>query len=165
MQEKPMPSRIASKTYGTVSADRQKEMSGLEFVQGLVDGTLPLNTMAETLGYDVAEVVSGRVVVTTQPNGTHLNPAGTVHGGLAATLLDSCMGLAIRSTLEKGVGQTTLEFKISLVRPITPETGLIRAEGVVLSCGRRIGTAEGRITDQQGRLLAHGTTTCLIFQS
>jgi len=139
-------------------------MSGLEFVQGLVDGTLPLNTMAETLGYDVAEVVSGRVV-TAQPNGTHLNPAGTVHGGLAATLLDSCMGLAIRSTLEKGVGQTTLEFKISLVRPITPETGLIRAEGVVLSCGRRIGTAEGRITDQQGRLLAHGTTTCLIFQS
>src|SRR5262245_15687605 len=164
MQEKQMPSRIASKTYGTVSAHRQQEMSGLEFVQGLVDGTLPLNTMAETLGYDVAEVVSGRVV-TAQPNGNHLNPAGTVHGGLEAPLLDSCMGLAIRSTLEKGVGQTTLEFKISLVRPITPETGLIRAEGVVLSCGRRIGTAEGRITDQQGRVLAHGTTTCLIFQS
>lgn len=160
-----MPSRIPRKTYGIVSADRQKEMTGLEFVQGLVDGTLPLNTMAETLGYDVAEVVSGRVVVTVQPNGTHLNPAGTVHGGLAATLLDSCMGLAIRSTLEKGVGQTTIEFKISLVRPITLETGLIRAEGVVLNCGRRIATAEGRITDQQGRLLAHGTTTCLIFQS
>src|SRR5262245_32378043 len=165
MQEKPMPSRIASKTYGTVSADRQKDMSGLEFVQGLVDGTLPLNTIAATLGYDVTEVVNGRVVVTATPNGTHLNPAGTVHGGLAATLLDSCMGLAIRSTLEKGVGQTTLEFKIALVRPITPETGLITAEGVVLSCGRRIGTAEGRITDHQGRLLAHGTTTCLIIQS
>src|SRR5262245_23692676 len=146
MQEKPMPSRIASKTYGTVSADRQKDMSGLEFVQGLVDGTLPLNTIAATLGYDVTEVVSGRVVVTAQPNGTHLNPAGTVHGGLAATLLDSCMGLAIRSMLGKGVGQTTLEFKISLVRPITPETGFIRTEGVVLSCGWRIGTAEGWIS-------------------
>src|SRR5215510_9888632 len=96
MQEKPMPSRIAHKTYGTVSADRQKDMSGLEFVQGLVDGTLPLNTIAATLGYDVTEVVNGRVVVTATPNGTHLNPAGTVHGGLAATLLDSCMGLAIR---------------------------------------------------------------------
>jgi len=98
MQEKPRPSPVNSKTYGTVSADRQQEMTGLEFVQGLVDGTLPLNTMAETLGYDVTEVVSGRVVVTITPNGTHLNPTGTVHGGLAATLLDSCMGLAIRST-------------------------------------------------------------------
>ena len=155
----------ASRTYGTVSADRQKEMSGLEFVQGLVDGTLPLNTIAKTLGYDVTEAVNGRVVVTAVPNDSHLNPSGTVHGGLAATLLDSCMGLAIRSTLEKGISQTTLEFKISLLRPITPQTGPIKAEGVVLNCGRRVGTAEGRLTDDKGRLLAHGTTTCLIFQS
>jgi uncharacterized protein (TIGR00369 family) len=160
-----MPDRIARKTYGTVSAERQKELTGLQFVQGLVDGTLPLNTIAETLGYDVTEAANGRVVVTAEPNGSHLNPAGTVHGGLAATLLDSCMGLAIRSTLDKGVGSTTLEFKISLVRPTTPDTGPIKAEGVVLNCGRRVGTAEGRITDRQGRLLAHGTTTCLIFQS
>ena len=159
-----MQSRIVSRNYGVVPADMQSGMSGLEFVQGLVDGTLPLNTMAETLGYDVAEAAGGRVVVTARPNGAHLNPAGTVHGGLAATLLDSCMGLAIRSMLEKGLAQTTLEFKISLVRPITPETGLIKAEGLVLTCGRRIGTAEGRITDDRGRLLAHGTTTCLIFQ-
>jgi uncharacterized protein (TIGR00369 family) len=158
-----MPSRIARKTYGTVSADRRKEMSGLEFVQGLADGTLPLNTIAQTLSYDVSEAVSGRVVVTAEPSGIHLNPAGTVHGGLAATLLDSCMGLAVQSTLEQGISQTTLEFKISLVRPITPETGLIKAEGVVLSRGRRVGTAEGRVTDGNGRLLAHGTTTCLIF--
>lgn len=154
-----------SKTYGTVSAGRQSEMSGLEFVQGLVDGTLPLNTIARTLGYDVIEAANGRVVVAIEPSDIHLNPAGTVHGGLAATLLDSCMGLAVQSTLEKGVGQTTLEFKISLLRPITPETGLIKAEGVVLSRGRRVGTAEGRLTDSKGRLLAHGTTTCLIFQN
>jgi uncharacterized protein (TIGR00369 family) len=159
-----MPNRTANKTFGTVSADRQKAMSGLEFVQGLVDGTLPLNTIAQTLGYDVTEAVDGRVVVTAEPSGIHLNPAGTVHGGLAATLLDSCMGLAVQSTLEKGVSQTTLEFKISLLRPITPETGEIKAEGIVLSRGRRVGTAEGRITDGQGRLLAHGTTTCLIFE-
>jgi uncharacterized protein (TIGR00369 family) len=158
-----MSCRVTSKAYGTVSTERQKEMSGLEFVQGLADGTLPLNTMAETLGYDVSEAWSGRVVVTAVPDRGHLNPAGTVHGGLAATMLDSCMGLAIHSTLEKGVGSTTLEFKISLLRPITSETGPIKAEGVVLSCGRRVGTAEGRVTDQQGRLLAHGTTTCLIF--
>jgi uncharacterized protein (TIGR00369 family) len=160
-----MPSRVADKAYGTVSAERRKEMSGLEFVQGLVDGTLPLNTIAKTLGYDVSEAASGRVVVTAEPSDVHLNPAGTVHGGLAATLLDSCMGLAVQSTLEKGIGQTTLEFKISLVRPITPETGPIKAEGVVMSRGRRVGTAEGRITDGNGRLLAHGTTTCLIFES
>jgi uncharacterized protein (TIGR00369 family) len=109
-------------------------------------------------------VSDGRVVVTAKPSDAHLNPAGTVHGGFAATLLDSCMGLAVWSTLEKGLGQTTLEFKISLVRPITPETGVISAEGIVLSRGRRVGTAEGRITDSNGRLLAHGTTTCLIFE-
>ena len=154
---------VAGKTYGTLSADRRKEMSGLEFVQGLVDGTVPLNTIAQTLGYDVTEAVSGRVVVTAVPNGIHLNPAGTVHGCLAATLLDSCMGLALQTTLEKGTGQTTLEFKISLLRPMTPETGTVKAEGTVLSRGRRVGTAEGRLTDGKGRLLAHGTTTCLIF--
>jgi uncharacterized protein (TIGR00369 family) len=138
-------------------------MTGLAFVQGLADGTLPLNTFAQTLGYDVVEADAGRVVIVADPDDRLLNPAGTVHGGYAATLLDSCMGLAIQSTLEIGLGQTTLEFKVSLVRPITPDTGPIRAEGVVLSRGRRIGTAEGRITDREGRLLAHGTTTCLVF--
>jgi uncharacterized protein (TIGR00369 family) len=160
-----MPNSIARKTYGTVDAARQKEMTGLEFVQGLASGVLPLNTFARTLGYDVTEAEHGRVVIVAEPNDTLLNPAGTVHGGFSATLLDSCMGLAIQSTLEKGLGQTTLEFKISLVRPITSETGTIRAEGTVLSRGRRIGTAEGRITDRTGRLLAHGTTTCLIFET
>ncbi|WP_454645866.1 PaaI family thioesterase [Bradyrhizobium liaoningense] len=154
---------MTAKSYGTVDVERQKQMSGLEFVKGLADGTLPLNTIAQTLGYDVVEAELGRVVVAIVPTGAHLNPAGTVHGGLTATLLDSCMGLAIQSALDKGAGQTTLEFKVSLLRPITPETGLITAEGKVLNCGRRIGTADGRVTDAKGRLLAHGTTTCLIF--
>lgn len=154
---------MIAKSYGTVDVERQKRMSGLEFVQGLADGTLPLNTIAQTLGYDVVEAELGRVVVALVPTDAHLNPAGTVHGGLTATLLDSCMGLAIQSALDKGTGQTTLEFKVSLLRPITPETGLITAEGKVLNCGRRIGTADGRVTDAKGRLLAHGTTTCLIF--
>jgi len=159
-----MTSRVSGKTYGKVSAEVQKGMTGLEFVEGLANGALPLNTMAETLGYDIVEAERGRVVITAEPNGTHLNPAGTVHGGLAATMLDSCMGLAIHSMLDKGVGSTTLEFKISFVRPITPETGTIRAEGVVINQGRRVGTGEGRVTDRQGRLLVHGTTTCLIFE-
>ena len=159
-----MSSFVTSKSYGRVSEARQKEMSGLEFVSVLVvDGYLPLNIMARTLGYDITEVESGRVVTMAEPNETHLNPAGGVHGGLSATLLDSAMGLAVLSKLDRGIGQTTLEFKISLMRPITPETGLIRAEGTVLTCGRRVGTAEGRGSDANGRLLAHGTTTCLIF--
>ena len=152
------------KTYGTVPPEQVKAMTGLAFVQGLVDGTLPLNTIAETLGYDVVEAERGRVVVAIVPDDRHLNPAGTVHGGLAATLLDSCMGLAVQSTLDKGIGQTTIEFKITLIRPITAQTGPIRAEGTVLNAGRRVGSAEGRITDGAGRLLAHGTTTCLVFE-
>src|SRR5579871_6487625 len=159
-----MQQAAAARTYGTVSAEARKEMTGLQFVQGLANRSLPLNTIAQTLGYDVVEAEEGRVVVTLVPTSAHLNPAGTVHGGFSATLLDSCMGLAIQSTLEKGLTSTTLEFKISLVRPITPETGLIRAEGLVLQRGRRIGTAEGRITDRQGKLLAHGTTTCMVFE-
>jgi uncharacterized protein (TIGR00369 family) len=152
------------KRYGVVSVDQQRTMSGLEFVQGLVTGALPLNSMAETLGYDIVEVSTGRVVIAAEPTSAHRNPAGTVHGGLAATLLDSCMGLAVHSTLDRGFGQTTLEFKISLVRVVTPETGIMRAEGKVVYRGRRIGTAESRLTDAEGRLLAHGTTTCLIFE-
>ena len=93
---------MATRIYGTVSPERQKAMSGLEFVKGLASGVLPLNTLAQTLGYDVVEAESGRVVITLDPTGAHLNPSGTVHGGLTATLLDSCMGLAIQSTLEKG---------------------------------------------------------------
>jgi uncharacterized protein (TIGR00369 family) len=156
---------VATKTYGTVSPEQQKAMSGLEFVKCLASGVLPLNAIAQTLGYDVVDAESGCVVITLDPTGAHLNPWATVHGGLTATLLDSCVGPGVQSTLEKGVASTTLEFKISLVRAITLETCQIRAEGKVLNCGRRVGTAEGRVTDAKGRLLAHGTTTCLIFPS
>ncbi|MBN8940884.1 MAG: PaaI family thioesterase [Rhizobiales bacterium] len=160
-----MTQPTARKTYGTVPPEQQRQLTGLAFVQGLATGALPLNTIAQTLGYDVAEAEHGRVVVTAVPKDTQLNPAGTVHGGLAATMLDSCMGLAVHSTLDKGFGSTTLEFKISFVRPITPQTGPISAEGKVIHRGRRVGTAEGRLTDGQGRLLVHGTTTCLIFEA
>ncbi len=159
-----MTNGSGQKRYGVVSDDQRRTMTGLEFVQGLITGTLPLNSMAETVGYDIVEVSNGRVAIIARPTGAHLNPFGTVHGGLTATLLDSCMGLAVVSTLDKGHGQTTLEFKISFLRPMSPETGLIRAEGTVISRGRRISTAEGRLTDSDGRILAHGTTTCLIFE-
>src|ERR1700690_2292926 len=116
-QGETLVNNATARTYGTVSAEARKEMTGLEFVQGIADRTLPLNTIARTLGYDVTEAEAGRVVVALTPTADPLNPAGTVHGGLTATLLDSCMGLAVQSTLEKDVNQTTLEFKISLLRP------------------------------------------------
>jgi uncharacterized protein (TIGR00369 family) len=153
----------AGKRYGTAGAE-DRARPGLEFVRGLVDGTLPLNTMARTMGYDVVEASEGRVVVTGLPTAELLNPEGTVHGGFASTLLDSCMGLAVRTMTGADVSSTTLEFKIAFIRPITPETGPVRGEGVVLSLGRRVGSAEGRLTDSNGRLLAHATTTCLIFE-
>ena len=154
---------MPARTFGTVDAETRRAMTGLALVRGLATGGLPLNTIAGTLGYEVVEAEKGRVVVAAEPGEGHLNPFGTVHGGLIATLLDSCMGLAVHSTLDRGFGQTTIEFKISLIRPITPATGPVRAEGVVLNVGRRVGTAEGRLTDGRGRLLAHGTTTCLVF--
>ena len=151
-----------SKNYGIVPLADQLTMTGMQFVHGLVDGSVPLNPLARTLCYDVVEAEGGRVVVTACTSAEQLNPSGTVHGGVAAVLLDTCMGLAIRTRVERGKSSTTLEFKISFMRPITAEGGLLRAEGTVLTCGRRVGTAEGRLTDQEGRLLAHGTTTCLI---
>lgn len=120
-------------TYGTVDATQRAGLSRLEFVQGLARGTLPMNTIAQLLGYEITDAEHGRVVAGAVPVHSHLNPAGTVHGGLAATLLDSCMGLAIESTLEPGLLSTTLEFKISFVRASTPETGPIQAKGVVLN--------------------------------
>ena len=93
-----------------------------------------------------------------------MNPIGTVHAGLAATMLDSAMACAVQSTLAKGWGYTTVEFKINLARPITPETGEVRAEGHLLTGGRRIATAEGKLVDATGKLLAHATTTCLVFE-
>lgn len=106
---------------------------------------------------DITEAESRRIVVTAEPKDIHPNPAGTVHGSLAAKMLDSYMGLAIQSTLERGVASTTLEFKISFVRPITATNRPITAEGTVISRVCRVGTAEGRVTDSEGRLLVHGT--------
>jgi uncharacterized protein (TIGR00369 family) len=159
-----MTTMSETKSYGVVSLAEQGEMSGFEFVRGLVTGSLPLNTMARTLGYDIVEAEEGRVVIAAMPSSNHMNPNGTIHGGVAATLLDSCMGLAVRTLLPKGVGSTTLEFKMSFLRPITTESGLLRAEGKVLAVGRRIGSAEGWLTGSDGRLLVHGTTTCLNLQ-
>jgi uncharacterized protein (TIGR00369 family) len=149
--------------YGLVPPEVAAGMSGLELLEGMIEGRLPAPPIMQLIGFGLVEVANGHAVFEGTPMLAHYNPLGTVHGGYAATLLDSCMGCSVHTTLPKGVGYITLEFKVSMVRPITAETGRVRAEGKVISSGRRVATAEGRLTDGSGRLLAHATTTCLVF--
>jgi uncharacterized protein (TIGR00369 family) len=158
------PDKRTSERYGLVPAEVAATMSGLDLLQGIISGRLPAPPIAQLLGFDLAEVEKGRAVFEGVPALPHYNPLGSVHGGYAATLLDSCMACAVHSTLPKGVGYTTLEFKVSFIRALTVDTGRVRAEGKVISGGRRVATAEGRLVDARGRLLAHATTTCLIFE-
>lgn len=146
------------------SLDEMKAASGLEFLRRIADGSVPQPPICHTLGFRLAEVAPGFALFTMTPAFRHYNPIGTVHGGVAATLLDSCMSCAIQTHLEKGLGYITLELKVNLVRPITDKTGPVRAEGRSLYNGRRSGTAEGKLLDAKGTLLAHGTTTCLVFE-
>jgi uncharacterized protein (TIGR00369 family) len=159
------PNEGPAKQYGLVPPEVAATMSGLELLQGMMAGRFPRPPIMQLIGFHLAEVELGRAVFESTPGLKHYNPLGSVHGGYAATLLDSCMGCSIHTTLPKGTGYITLEFKVSLVRAITAETGPVRAEGKVLSSGRRAATAEGRLTDAGGRLLAHATTTCLIFEA
>ncbi|HWE19778.1 MAG TPA: PaaI family thioesterase [Hyphomicrobiaceae bacterium] len=148
----------------TATLEEIKSYSGLDFLQRLVEGTVPPPPVAATLGFRLAEVAPGYALFTMTPEFRHYNPIGSVHGGVACTLLDSCMSCAVQTHLARGQGYTTLELKVNLVRPITDATGPIRAEGRTLHVGRRSGTAEGKILDAKGTLLAHGTATCLIFE-
>ena len=154
----------SSERYGLVPAETAVTMSGLELLQGMIAGRYPGPPIMQLIGFHLAEVDQGRAVFESTPAFKHYNPLGSVHGGYAAILLDSCMGCAVHTTLPKGTGYTTLEFKVSFVRGITADIGLVRAEGKVLSSGRRVATAEGRLTDTRGRLLAQATTTCLVFE-
>jgi uncharacterized protein (TIGR00369 family) len=139
-------------------------VTGLEFLRAIGAGDLPGAPIAELIGFAPVKVEEGRVVFAAVPEPRHYNAIGTVHGGLAATLLDSAMGCAVHSTLPAGVGYTTLELKVNFTRPITSDTGRILSEGTVVHRGGRVATAEGRVfSEADGKLLAHGTTTCLIL--
>ncbi|MEZ6022850.1 MAG: PaaI family thioesterase [Hyphomonadaceae bacterium] len=137
-------------------------MSGLETLRAMVAGKFPPPSIAETLNFRLVEVDEGRVVFEGEPSDRILNPLGMVHGGWALTLIDSACGAAGHTMLPPGAGYGTLETKVNFVRPIAPDTGLVRAEGRVLTSGRTIITAEGKVTDAKGKLLAHGTSTCMI---
>jgi uncharacterized protein (TIGR00369 family) len=124
---------------------------------------LPPAPIAELVGFDLVELGEGRASFAMDPAERHYNPLGTVHGGIAATLLDSAMGCAVHTTLGEGERYTTLELKVNYVRAITEATGRVIASGSVIHRGGRVATAEARLTDEDGRLLAHATSTCLIM--
>ena len=148
---------------GIIDREKTKGMSGLEVFAAIRRGELPVPPMGQLLGFVVVEFEKGRVVFQGTPRLEHYNPLGVVHGGYAATLLDSCVGCAVQTMLPAGKGYTTLELKVNFIRAMTDKTGPVRAEGKVISVGNQAGVAEGRLTDASGRLLAFATTTCLIF--
>ncbi|SRR5258708_33582556 len=149
--------------FGVATREQIQGLTGLEYLQGMMAGRFPFPPIGKILQFRLLEIGQGTALFTGVPVFDFYNPLGSVHGGYAATLLDSCMGCAIHTTLPAGVGYTTLEIKVNFVRALTTETGPIRAEGKVLTAGKRVATAEGRVLDANGTLYAHGTTTCLIF--
>ncbi len=146
-------------------AEAGRGLSGLEYLRKIVAGELPRPPMSALLNFGLMELDEGYAVFVVEPAEYHYNPIGVVHGGLAATLLDSAMGCAVHSKLPAGVGYTTLEIKVNYIRAMTAETGRVSCEGKLLHLGSRTATAEGRILGADGKLYAHGTTTCLIFRS
>ncbi|WP_372784743.1 PaaI family thioesterase [Phenylobacterium sp.] len=140
-------------------------LSGLEQLRAVFDPNRPEREpgIGKTMGFSIVEIEEGRVVFGGRPDESVYNPIGTVHGGYAATLLDSAVGCAVHSTLKAGQGYTTLELKVAYHRPMTKDTGPVRAEGKVIQVGRRAAFAEGRITDHQGRIYATATSTLLVF--
>ena len=150
--------------YGVTPTSVMASMSGLEFVRAMFAGRLPDAPIMQNVEPFDATAEPGVVVFHSVPGFRHYNPIGSVHGGYTAILLDSAMGLAVQTMLPAGTGYTTLEFKISFIRGMTEDTGPVRSEGRTLNVGRRAATAEARITDANGCLLAHATTTCLVFE-
>jgi uncharacterized protein (TIGR00369 family) len=155
--------RAKAMTFGLLRQDQVMARSGLSFLSAMVAGEVPQPPIGATLGFHLVEVKAGYARFDGMPERRHYNPIGTVHGGFAATLLDSALGCAIFSTLEKGEAWTTLELKLNMVRPINEDTGVVHAEGRLIHRGRTIATSDGTLKDGAGKLYAHATTTCMIF--
>jgi uncharacterized protein (TIGR00369 family) len=146
-------------------ADMGRELSGLEFLTGIKNGTIPQPPISKLLGFHFTHLESGAVHLVL-PIGAHLyNPIGSVHGGIAATVLDTVMGCSVHSMLPKGRAYSTLEIKISYLRPMTHALGEVTVEGRVLNLGRKAAFAEGKILDSGGKLYATGTTTCAVWDA
>jgi uncharacterized protein (TIGR00369 family) len=158
----PMDKVTVAKT-GLIPRAAVREKAGLQVLEEVRDGLLPRPPMSAVIPMKIGLVEFGRVVLTSEPSEAFYNGMGIVHGGYHLTLLDSCMGLAIYSTLGPGLAQTSIETKVNFVRPVTAANGQLRAIGTALHTGSRTGTAEGKLVDAEGKLYAHGTTTCFLF--
>ncbi|NOK33397.1 PaaI family thioesterase [Corallococcus exercitus] len=166
MSEQPVNPRTRTVTWRDPreGASAAKTLSGLEYLRAIQRGELPGPPIAELMGFSPVEVEEGRVVFAVKPGEHHYNPIGMVHGGLAATLMDSAMGCAIHTMLPVGAGYTTLELHVNYVKGIAHDTGRLLCRGEVIHLGGRVATAQGRLVDEKGTLYAHGTTTCMVFR-
>ena len=152
------------KSFGVVPMAIATSGSGLEFLQGMLAGAHPGPPISQTNDFWAVEADYGRAVFEGLPGPRFLNPLGTIHGGWISTLLDSAMGCAVHTTLKAGFGYTTVDMSITFTRAVLPSTGKVRCEGKVIHVGGRIATSEGRLYDAAGKLLAHGTETCMIMK-
>ncbi len=152
-----------ARNVGVVTRDALTAEDGLSFLRGMIAGRHPGPPFADAMDFDLVEVEEGRAVFEGRPSARFFNPLGTIHGGWTATILDSAMACAAHTTLKPGEGYTTLEMKLNYVRPVMPESGMVRCEGRLIHRGGTVVTTEGKLVDARGKLLAHGTETCMIF--
>jgi uncharacterized protein (TIGR00369 family) len=157
--------RARMKGIGVARPEEALGQTGLEFLNGMLAGKYPAPPIAETLDFWLVEVEFGRAVFQGRPLLRHYNPLGSVHGGWFATLLDSALGCAVHTTMPAGKAYTTAELKVNIVRPLSTKVPLVRAEGKVIHGGNRMATAEARLTGPDGKLYAHGSTTCFVFDA
>jgi uncharacterized protein (TIGR00369 family) len=153
----------ATRRYGVATPEEVAGKSGIEMLRALIAGELPAPTMGRTLGFRLVAIEPGLAIFEGEPSDDLLNPLGSVHGGWALALIDSAAGCALHTELPAGTGYTSVETKVNFTRAIRPDAGTVRCEGRVVTRGRTIATAEARLTDGEGRVLAHGTSTLLIL--
>lgn len=152
-------------TAGVARPEQMAPLTGLQQMQALLEGKIPYPPIADTLDFWLVDVEFGRAVFQGTPLFRHYNPLGSVHGGWFATLLDSCVGCAVHTILPQGKAYTTAELKINIVRPLSDKVPMVRAEGKVIHAGNRMATADGRLVGPDGKLYAHASTTCFIFDA
>ena len=157
--------RLSMRERGVARPQQVKALTGLQVFEAMLAGELPFAPIGETLDFLPVEIGYGHSVFQGRPALRHYNPLGTVHGGWIATLLDSCVGCAVHTTLPVGKGYTTVELKINYVRAVTTRVPLLRATGTIIHAGSRMATAEGRLNGPDGKLYAHASTTCFIFDN
>jgi uncharacterized protein (TIGR00369 family) len=151
------------KHFGVVDLKLAASDSGLEFLQKVLDGTYPAPPFGEVAGMWPISFERGKVVFVGFPTPRFYNPMGIVHGGWVSTMLDSAMGCAVHSMLKPGQGYATIAMNVNFVRTVSEKTGRVQCEGSIVHFGGRMATSEGRVTDGDGKLIAHGSETCMVF--